>query len=130
MHDLSAPAVTPLCSALSVIQDIPSALINYPSWINWKAIPKIKKPFKNGWQDTHFPFSEIITTGQVGIGFVYTDKHPFVCFDIDSQTDENIELLSLLQSYTEVSPSGKGYHVIVEVTDKHALLEASLFSTC
>ena len=49
----------------------------------------------------------------VGFGFKYTDEHPFICVDIDSATDENNELIDLLESYTEWSPSGKGLHTII-----------------
>lgn len=55
-----------------------------------------------------------------GIAFRFIDNGPFVGFDFDKVsgasgfTSEVLELVQQLSSYTEVSSSGKGLHVIVE----------------
>ena len=55
-----------------------------------------------------------------GIGFVLTDT-PFVGIDIDHCIDENgeisteaIDIIETVGSYTELSPSGRGFHILVE----------------
>jgi primase-polymerase (primpol)-like protein len=57
-----------------------------------------------------------------GIGFVFTTEDPFVGVDLDDcreetgLSDEAIEIITRLHSYTEVSPSGSGLHILVRGT--------------
>jgi primase-polymerase (primpol)-like protein len=59
-----------------------------------------------------------------GIGFVFTDEDPYVGVDLDDCRDPDteqlsdvaIEIVMRLQSYTEISPSGTGLHVIARGT--------------
>lgn len=56
-----------------------------------------------------------------GVGFVFTDDDPYVGIDLDKCRDSKtgeIEdwaqvIIDRLDSYTEISPSGTGYHIIV-----------------
>ena len=70
-----------------------------------------------------------IQSPPLGIGFVYSADHPFVCIDLDSLdnagSNSNNELAQKLVSYTEWSPSGDGLHIIVQlpsVADKLKVL--------
>jgi len=56
-----------------------------------------------------------------GVGFVFTDDDPIVGVDIDDCRDPEtgdvddaaLDIIGRLDSYTEVSPSGTGYHVLL-----------------
>lgn len=57
--------------------------------------------------------------GLAGVGFVFTKDDPFVGVDIDHCVDENgnlvdeaAALVQELSSYTEITPSGAGLHII------------------
>lgn len=74
------------------------------TWTTFDDAVKVASNFKNGWD---------------GIGFVFTGT-PFVGIDCDGVLrDEKVEpyaaaVLALLDSYTEVSPSGNGLKTIIE----------------
>ena len=58
---------------------------------------------------------------RVGVGFVFTREDPFTGIDLDGCVDPDTgeisqraaEIVALLDSYTEISPSGTGLHIIV-----------------
>ncbi|MEW8051329.1 MAG: primase C-terminal domain-containing protein, partial [Candidatus Thiodiazotropha sp.] len=56
----------------------------------------------------------------VGIGFVFTEDDPFIGIDLDNKSeDPEIEQdhrfwINCIDSYTERSPSGTGYHIIIK----------------
>ena len=64
------------------------------------------------------------TTDATGVGFVFTDDDPIVGVDLDDcripETGKTREwasdIVDRLDSFTEISPSGTGYHVLVEGT--------------
>lgn len=55
-----------------------------------------------------------------GIGFVFTESDPYAGIDLDNKQDDpalqaqHDTILSAFPSYTELSPSGKGKHIIVK----------------
>lgn len=116
---------------------LPAALVDRDQWVCWRTQERDGKPTKvpiipGGTQfasttkpDTWTAFSTarqaVSNTTVDGLGFVFTADDPLVGIDLDacrdpataSSTDWAADVLDRLDSYTEVSPSGTGYHVIV-----------------
>jgi len=122
-------------------KSIPNELKTLKQWVLWKATPiknRIAKiPFSiNGkWAKTNdsstwSSFEEVVKSFNDGdfngIGFVFTKDDPYCGIDIDScleidgykpmLTEEASYIVDLLQSYTEISPSGTGVHIIVKAS--------------
>ncbi|NUB91084.1 hypothetical protein HT576_08630 [Haloterrigena sp. SYSU A121-1] len=118
---------------------IPDALKDRDQWICWTTEDRDGKPTKvpidpvndgyasvsdpDTWgtysaAETYYDLNEDVD----GLGYVFTEDGPYAGVDIDdarNQVSEMVEewvvdVLMTLQSYTERSPSGTGYHVIVE----------------
>ncbi len=116
-------------------ENIPEELKVRPQWVVWKAVGE--KPDKVPYSPrsgrkasttdllTWATFEEAcqaLQTGQYsGLGFVFCCGDPYAGVDldecVDSQTGEirlwALEIIQYLDSYTELSPSGKGLHVII-----------------
>lgn len=64
-------------------------------------------------------FDQAVAGGWPNIGFVFTKGDPYVLIDLDNKEGDPLidmnhqQRINDLQSYTERSMSGKGYHVIV-----------------
>ncbi|AXR76146.1 phage NrS-1 polymerase family protein [Natrarchaeobaculum sulfurireducens] len=117
---------------------IPEALIERAQWICWRAEDRDGKTTKVPVDPETGNFAstmddrtwtvferalEYATSGAAdGIGFVFTATDPLVGVDLDDcrdpETGEPLEpapsIIEQLDSFTEVSPSGTGYHVILE----------------
>ena len=116
---------------------IPDALTDRPQWVCWITEERDGKPTKvpvdprtgrfasttDG--TTWTTFDEALayaTEHPAGIGFVFTEDDPFVGIDLDDCRDPKTgdsssdarDIITRLDSYTETSPSGTGYHIIVE----------------
>lgn len=127
-------------TAISLNQaGIPDELKNIHQWVCWKIEYKKGKPTKvpvnpktkgnaipNN-SSTWSSFEQALQTYNSnknllnGIGFVFTKDDDFVGVDLDKCIGEkgNIEswaldIINTLNSYTEYSPSGKGFHIIVK----------------
>lgn len=117
-------------------QNIPEEMKGYPHWLVWKLIDKggekpSKVPFSvhggaaavndSATWGTFKEAAAAYEAGQYdGIGFVFTGT-PFVGIDIDScinqetgeVSPEAADIIKATQSYTELSQSGKGLHIIM-----------------
>jgi putative DNA primase/helicase len=117
---------------------IPQELIERNQWVAWKGEIKdsnkmTKIPIdphtgsyaKANDSNTWSSFDEAVACCREnklnGIGFVFTEKDPFVGIDFDNciHPDGTVhpevqKLIQTLRSYTEISPSGKGVHVIAK----------------
>ncbi|TSD16178.1 hypothetical protein DP107_03180 [Haloglomus irregulare] len=117
--------------------EIPDAMTAREQWLCWREEERDGKPTKvpinpadGNWASTTDPETwssfdiayEFATEWNYGLGFVFTEIDPLVGIDLDDCRDaENgrptpvaKEIVGALDSYTEVSPSGTGYHVILQ----------------
>ena len=130
--------MTPKPQALKVkSENIPSELKALKHWVNWKYIWKGKKwdkpplnPNTGGqamsnkpatWADFETALEQYNYNGYSGVGFVLTPDDPFTGVDFDHCVDTDTgeidpeikEHIDLLNSYSEISPSGTGVRVFV-----------------
>jgi primase-polymerase (primpol)-like protein len=122
--------------------DLPDALTSRDQWLCWRAEKRDGKQTKIPADPTSGEFASTTdsdtwgdfetargratssTTDAVGVGFVFTDDDPIVGVDLDDcripETGKTREwatdIVDRLDSFTEVSPSGTGCHVLVEGT--------------
>jgi primase-polymerase (primpol)-like protein len=102
---------------------LPSLLKEHDQWL----VTRDKKPIapSKGWQES---VNQLVFTEAQGkaeqlggtVAFCFTEGGPFVGFDLDDVkadgefTEEALEIVRRLDSYTEVSSSGTGLHVVAE----------------
>jgi len=129
MSERSEPAMDPSA--------IPERLRDREQWICWREETRDGKATKvpietrldefasttdaETWTDFETARQECDREDVDGLGFVFSEAGPFVgvdlddCRDPDGHLDETArDIVERLDSYTEVSPSGTGVHVIVE----------------
>ena len=120
------------------VSEIPDALTKAPQWLNWREETRAGKPTKvpvnsrtgelasttnpSTWStfDIAVKRSKLKREGSGGIGFAFDGVHTGIDFD-HCRNPETGEIdpvvrniVARLNSYTEVSPSGAGVHVIVK----------------
>ncbi len=116
---------------------IPAELTARPQWVTWRYETRDNKPTKvpyrpsgqrasstdpNSW--TSFEQASAAAERFDGIGFVFAKDDPYTGVDFDGVIDPDTgeiheaaaELVKVLDSYTELSPSRTGAHVLVEAT--------------
>ena len=116
------------------VENIPLELRDQRSWVLWRAAEQKKVPYdpRTGHRascsdpETWVSFEEAIAAyqggGYDGIGFQLTP--PVVGIDLDGCRDPEsgfidegaMTIIKQLESYTEVSPSGRGVHILVTGT--------------
>lgn len=119
-----------------MLLNIPEELRNIPNWLVWKFEnldqPKpTKVPYdaKNGKlasvsrSETWSTFEQAVAAVPYcsGIGFVLTSDIAYTCIDLDYTEDFELQTKQRLieeafNSYSEISPSGKGLHIWVKGT--------------
>ena len=119
---------------MSVVDVLPAELRACAQWVVWRVELRNGKPTKvpyavdgrpasttdpSTWAAFHEAVSCLRQGDVAGIGFVFTAADPFVGVDLDGAIDGDqaapwaAEIVAELDSYTEVSPSGRGLHVLV-----------------
>ena len=122
---------------------IPEDLKSLPNWVGWKLEERNGKPTKIPYSSTHDLASStdpktwraftdvcgIPPTKEKGIGFVFggvgEDGKVIVGIDLDKCLDESGNITNekfvivpqVLKSYTEVTPSETGLHIIVKCSE-------------
>jgi len=116
---------------------IPETLRERDQWVCWREEERDGKPTKipvtpgtggfasstdpETWASFGAALDYTETEYADGVGFVFTDDDPIVGIDLDDcrdpETDDiddrALDVIDRLDSYTEVSPSGTGYHVLI-----------------
>ena len=110
---------------MSLYNNIPLELRSLSQWIVWDKEKVPYNPFTK--QPANINDSETWTTFELacininnynGIGFVFTDNDPYFGIDLDDTQgdqialDRQIKIYREFDSYSEISPSGKGLHII------------------
>ncbi|MBF0550629.1 MAG: DNA primase [Deltaproteobacteria bacterium] len=118
------------------VDNIPQELKDQPYWVPWKSVArengkvgKIPISLATGTAadvtdpNTWCTLEEALKWGEAhgydGIGFVFTATNQFVGIDVDDCLDPAtgeiaswaLEIIKDIDSYTEISPSGKGFHI-------------------
>lgn len=119
---------------------IPRLLTMYPQWIAWKPKPKTNgkvdkipvnartlKPAKTNDPQTWTNFKTAVQSAKangLGLGFVFSEVDKFVGIDLDDCFENGKpkawaqEVVDGLDSYAEITPSGKGLHIITKAVLK------------
>lgn len=116
---------------------VPAAMTERDQWVCWRQQTRNDKSTKvpvdpstgtfastddpDSWTDFATAREFVVSGSAAGIGFVFTDDDPVVGVDLDdcrvaetgTGADWATAIIDHLESYTEVSPSGTGYHVLV-----------------
>lgn len=115
-------------------QDIPAELRAIPAWVCWRyedigaakptKVPYDPKSDKHAAVDNPATWSSydlVVSKAKEysGIGFVFSNNDPYSFIDLDDTSgdqaalDRQIKIYREFCSYSEISPSGKGLHIIV-----------------
>jgi len=118
-------------------EGIPETLRELEQWVCWREEERDGKPTKipvtpraggfasstesETWAGFEAALDYTETEHADGVGFVFTDDDPIVGIDLDDCRDPEtgdvddaaLDIIERLDSYTEVSPSGTGYHVLI-----------------
>lgn len=112
---------------------VPSELQSLPQWVCWNGNkvplnPVTGKPASVSDPTTWSSFAVAVAAAEKysGIGFVLTGNDPYAVMDFDNVhgdkelEDEQVKIFQWMDSYSEISPSGKGLHVWVRADVEQA----------
>lgn len=123
--------------ALPTAADVPDRLLNSEQWVCWRTEERNDKPTKvpvnpatgryasatdaDTWGSFESCRSYATDRSDYGIGFVFTEDDSLVGVDLDDCREPESgavepwaeSIIEQLDSYTEISPSGTGFHVLV-----------------
>ncbi|EJN56921.1 phage NrS-1 polymerase family protein [Halogranum rubrum] len=119
-------------------ESIPEELVERPQWVCWRRAERDGKATKipvvpgvgsfasstdpETWSDFETAVAYLECGRADGVGFVFTEADPIVGVDLDDCRDPETgdvdddaqDIITRLNSYTEISPSGTGYHVLIQ----------------
>ncbi len=137
-NDIYAENIIDISMTDRLDPEVLSPLQEVDNWVNWKEEEGRKIPISPAAADGLFPVDAMEKENQVsfeeayecaeyrryiGLGFVFNEDDDFVGVDLDDcrfsgEIDEEMkEIIERLDSYTEISPSGNGLHIIVRCED-------------
>jgi putative DNA primase/helicase len=118
------------------VESIPEELRVRPQWVVWKAVgdkpDKVPYSARTGrkasstdllsWSTFEEALKAYKGDGYTGAGFVFSSGDPFSGIDLDGCVDPKtgevaawaMEIVRYFQSYTELSATGSGLHIIVK----------------
>ncbi|PRT24862.1 phage/plasmid primase, P4 family [Bacillus wiedmannii] len=120
---------------LDNFNNIPTELKNCPQWVLWRKEKRDGKPTKvpyqvnskmaqannrNTWSSFETVIEKYKQGGYDGIGFVFSKQDDYVGIDVDKcVVDGDLselaqDIMNIVPSYTEFSPSGNGIHIITK----------------
>jgi len=126
-----------MTDTLPSAEALPTSLLEYDQWVCWRSEDRDGTPTKvpldpstgrfasstnpQTWASFDDARAYAATGNADGVGFVFTEDDPFVGIDLDhcrgvetrTVHDWARAIVDQLDSYTEVSPSGTGVHVLV-----------------
>ena len=115
-------------------ESIPEELRVRPQWVVWKAVgdkpDKVPYSARTGrrasstdlltWSTFQEALEAYENSDYAGLGFVFSSADPYTGIDLYDCVDENgeiagwtLEIVSYFDSYTELSATGSGLHIIV-----------------
>ncbi len=114
--------------------NIPLEMRQIPSWCLWRyedigAAKPTKIPYQpngelaNVNDPTTWSIFDAVLNSRFnfsGIGFVFSDNDPYTFIDLDDPSndpasiDRQLKIFNEFDSYSEISPSGKGLHIIIK----------------
>ena len=116
---------------------LPATLVDRDQWVCWRSedrdattttVPIILGTTRfvsttdpETWRSFQTAREAATSTPVAGLGFVFTAEDPLIGIDLDECRDPETgepttraaRIIDQLESYTEVSPSGTGYHILV-----------------